>query len=121
MIRTLVTLAAAIGVGAASVAACDRCQQHEARHGVRSLAQDPVERNHVRARALGFGVEYPDFSHLHKVSGGWRVFHRLPCKVPAIERGLSDPAVRMIHQRASLGHGETFHFAVGVDHIELKL
>jgi quercetin dioxygenase-like cupin family protein len=33
MIRTLVTLAAAIGVGAAGVAACDRCRQHETQHG----------------------------------------------------------------------------------------
>src|SRR5262249_47826 len=53
--------------------------------------------------------------------GGRGVFDGLPCGIPAIERGLSDPAVRMIHQRTSLGHGETFHFAVGVDHIELKL
>src|SRR5215510_1104585 len=53
--------------------------------------------------------------------GCCRVFDGLPCSIPAIERSLSDPAVRMIHQRASLRHGETFHFAVGVDHIELKL
>lgn len=33
MIRTLVTLAAAIGVGAAGVAACERCKQQETRHG----------------------------------------------------------------------------------------
>ena len=49
------------------------------------------------------------------------VFHRLPRRVAAIERRLSDPAVRMIHQRAALGHRETLTPSVGIDHIELKL
>ena len=48
MIRTLVTLAVGIGVGAAGVAACDQSQQHETRHGdvkVTTLAaRDIVER-----------------------------------------------------------------------------
>jgi quercetin dioxygenase-like cupin family protein len=48
MIRTLLTLAAAIGVGAAGVAACDRCEQHETRHGdvkVTTLAaRDVIEK-----------------------------------------------------------------------------
>lgn len=33
MIRTLLALAAGIGVGVAGVAACDRCKQHETQHG----------------------------------------------------------------------------------------
>ena len=49
------------------------------------------------------------------------VFHRLPRRVAAIERRLSDPAVRMIHQRAALGHPETLTPSVGIDHIELEL
>src|SRR6266481_3505360 len=49
------------------------------------------------------------------------VFHRLPCGVPALERCLSDAAVRMIHQRATLGYGETLTSVVGIDHVELKL
>ncbi len=48
MIRTLLTLAAGIGVGVAGVAACDRCQQHETQHGdvkVTTLAaRDIVEK-----------------------------------------------------------------------------
>lgn len=47
MIRTLTTLAAAIGVGAAGVTACDRCTQQEPQHGkvkVTTLAaRDVVE------------------------------------------------------------------------------
>jgi quercetin dioxygenase-like cupin family protein len=48
MTRTLITLAAAIGVGAAGVVACDRCKQHETQHGdvkVTTLAaRDVVEK-----------------------------------------------------------------------------
>lgn len=48
MIRTLVMLAVGIGVGAAGVTACDRCKQHETRHGdvkVTTLAaRDIVEK-----------------------------------------------------------------------------
>src|SRR6266536_891439 len=41
------------------------------------------------------------------------VFHSLPRRVAAIERRLSGPAVRMVHQRATLGRGETLTSAVG--------
>src|SRR5262245_22190927 len=48
MIRTLLTLAAAIGVGAAGVATSDRCKQHEIHHAdveVTTLAaRDVVEK-----------------------------------------------------------------------------
>jgi quercetin dioxygenase-like cupin family protein len=48
MIRTLLTLAAAIGVGVGVVAACDQCKKHEAQHGnvkVTTLAaRDVVEK-----------------------------------------------------------------------------
>ncbi len=48
MIKTLLTLAAGFGVGAAGVVACDRCKPHEPRHGevkVTTLAaRDIVEK-----------------------------------------------------------------------------
>lgn len=74
MVRTLITLAAAIGFGAAGVAACDRCQRHETQHGevkVATLAaRDTAEKlggKETRATYLEVTLEpgQADVPHRH--------------------------------------------------------
>ena len=53
--------------------------------------------------------------------GGGDIFHAFPSPIAAIKGGLTDPAVGIFHQGATLRHGATLGAAIGKRHVEFEL